>query len=210
MTALTEWLTSSQDYFRNLGWTGIVIWAVVIVVAQLFVIPLSPVAIAGGFMFGLGRGLLAIEVGTAIGAALNFLIARYAARDALARRLEQNEKFRLIDAAIGREGWKIIAMLRFCPIPFGFANYAYGLTAIRFWPYFLATIVAIIPGNLLFVWMGATAQAGLEVLLGANRPRHPMEYVLLVLGLCAGFVAMTYIARIARAAVAKVEPEASV
>ncbi len=95
---------------------------------------------------------------------------------------------------------EIIALLRFCPIPFGFANYAYGMTAIRFWPYFLATVIAIIPGNVLFAWIGATANAGLEVALGTNRPRHPAEYVMFVAGFIAACTAMAYIGKVARAA----------
>jgi uncharacterized membrane protein YdjX (TVP38/TMEM64 family) len=200
MTQLVDALIVSQQYFRDLGWLGILFWAAIIVALQLVFIPLSPSAIAAGFMFGLPGGLLAITIGTMTGAALNFVLSRKFARGAIARRLEQNPKFQLIDAAIGREGWKIIALLRFCPIPFGFANYAYGMTAIRFWPYFLATVVAIIPGNVLFAWIGATASAGLEVALGTNRPRHPAEYALFGAGLVAACVAMAYIGRIARAA----------
>lgn len=200
MTMLVDALIASQNYFRDLGWIGIIVWAAIIVLLQLFLVPLAPSALAAGFMFGFGRGLLAITLGTAIGAALNFILSRQFARGTVARRLAHNHKFQLIDAAIGREGWKIIALLRFCPIPFGFANYAYGMTAIPFWPYFLATVVAIVPGNVLFAWLGATANAGLEVALGTNRPRHPAEYVLFGVGLVALCVAMAYIGRIARAA----------
>ena len=206
MHAIIDWLTASQQSLQELGWFGVIAWAAVILLAQVFVAPLSPLAIAGGFMFGFWSGFLAITLGTGAGAAVNFLLARHVAREAIARRLEQNDKFRLIDAAIGREGWKIIALLRFCPIPFGFANYAYGLTAIPFSPYLAATVLAIIPGNVLFVWLGATAQAGLAVALGADRPRHPIEYVLLAIGLCAAFAAMTYVAKVARAAVAQAAP----
>lgn len=201
MTAWIHWLTASQQYFRDLGWIGVAAWAALIVLVQLFLAPLAPVAIAGGFLFGLGRGLIAITTGTAAGAAVNFLIARHIARDFVAHRLERNAKFQLIDRAIGREGWKIVALLRFCPIPFGIANYAYGLTAISFWAYLLSTVVAIIPGNVFFVWVGATAQAGLDVVLDSRRPRHPFEYAMLGVGLCAAVVAMGYITRIARAAV---------
>jgi uncharacterized membrane protein YdjX (TVP38/TMEM64 family) len=200
MTALIHWLTASQEYFRDLGWIGVAAWVGVIVLVQLVLAPLSPVAIAGGFVFGLSRGFIAITLGTAAGAALNFIIARHVARNAIAHRLERHAKFQLIDRAIGREGWKIVALLRFCPIPFGFANLAYGLTAIPFWPYFLATIIAIIPGNLFFVWLGASAHVGLEVMLGTQRPHHPLEYAMLAIGLCAAFAAMAYIAKIARAA----------
>jgi uncharacterized membrane protein YdjX (TVP38/TMEM64 family) len=161
------------------------------------------VAIAGGFIFGMGGGFLSLTLGTAAGAALNFLISRHLAREAVARRIGRHARFQLIDSAIGREGWRIIALLRFCPIPFGFSNFAYGLTAIGFWPYLLATVLAIIPANVFFTWMGASAQAGLEVVLGTNRPRHPFEYALLGFGLLAGMAAMLYIGKIARTALAR-------
>jgi uncharacterized membrane protein YdjX (TVP38/TMEM64 family) len=205
MSTLLNWLTSSQDFFRQLDWLGVVLFAVAIVLAQMVIAPLSPLALAAGLIFGLGRGWVAITLGTGLGAAINFLISRHVARNAIARRLANNEKFRLIDAAIGREGWKIVALLRFAPMPFGLANYAYGLTAIPFWPYLLATIVAIIPANTLIVWLGATAHAGLAVATGAERPRHPAEYVLLGVGIVAAFLALRHITRLARAAVAQVE-----
>lgn len=206
MSTLLHWLSTSQQYFHDLGWQGMLLYAGIIVLAQVFLAPLSPVAITGGLIFGLQRGFIVITLGTGIGAAVNFLLSRYVARGPLARRIHRNERFRLIDHAIGQAGWKIIALLRFCPIPFGFANFCYGLTAIRFWPYFLASIVAIIPGNFFFTWIGATANEGLLAVAGASRPRHPMEYVLLVAGLIASFVALTYITRLAKAAIAKADP----
>jgi uncharacterized membrane protein YdjX (TVP38/TMEM64 family) len=112
-----------------------------------------------------------------------------------------NEKFRLIDAAVGREGWKIIALLRLCPLPFGLANYCYGLTAIRLWPYSVATFFAIIPANCFFVWLGASTHA----FTGGKHAAHPGEKILLVIGLAAGFCALSYITRLAKAAVEKVE-----
>lgn len=202
MSSLLHWLTSSQDYFIQRGWLGVLLFAGAVVVVQMFIAPMSPVAIAAGFSFGFGRGWIAITIGTALGAAVNFLISRHVARSALARRLEKNEKFRLIDAAIGKEGWKIVFLLRFVPMPFGLANYAYGLTAIPFWSYLLASIVAIIPANTFLVYLGHTAYAGLAVASGTARPRHPGEYVLLAIGVIAAFFALRHISRIARAAVA--------
>jgi uncharacterized membrane protein YdjX (TVP38/TMEM64 family) len=162
MSALTQWLTSSEEFFQRLGWLGVLAYAAGVVVLQLVCAPLSPVGVAAGLMFGLGRGFTTMAIGTAVGAAINFLLSRTVLRGPVARRLATNDKFRLIDAAIGREGWKIVALLRFCPIPFGLANYAYGLTAIPFWPYLWATVLAVIPGNLFFVWLGVTAHAGLS------------------------------------------------
>lgn len=203
MAALTHWLTTSQDFFHQLGWLGILAYAALIVVVQLFMAPLSPLGVAGGFIFGLQDGILAITLGTGAGAAINFLLSRHVARAAILKRIGGNEKFRVIDKAIGQEGWRIIMLLRFCPLPFGFANYAYGLTAIPFLPYLVASILAIIPANVFFVYLGATAQAGLEAVMGNNRPRHPFEYALMGFGLLACFAAMFYIGKVAKTALAK-------
>jgi uncharacterized membrane protein YdjX (TVP38/TMEM64 family) len=202
MPALTQWLTASQEYFREMGAAGILLYAVGIIVIQMLCAPTAPAVIAAGVMFGFSYGLLAVTLGTSLGAAVNFLLSRTVARGVVARRLAANDRFRLIDAAIGRAGWKVVALLRLCPMPFGIANYCYGLTAIRFWPYFLATAVAIAPGNMFFIWVGITAHEGLAAVSGA-KTRHPGEYVLLVVGLLAAFAALTYITRIARAALAE-------
>lgn len=202
MVALTQWLTSFENYFREMGWLGVLLFAGAIVLVQFVAAPLSPMGIAAGLIFGFGRGFAALFLGTALGALLNFLLARYLLRQPIARRLAANEKFHAIDSAIGREGWKIVALLRFCPIPFGFANYCYGLTAIPLLPYLAATIFAIMPANLFFVWLGVTAHEGLAAATGSGRPRHPLEYVFLAVGLIAAFLALRQVSRVARQALA--------
>ncbi len=209
MSALINWLIASQQFFHNMGWLGLLAFAGIGLVVNLCLAPMSPVAIAGGFIFGFGEGLIAIWLGTTAGIVVNFLIARYIARDAIAHRFGKNEKFRLIDEAIGREGGKIVLLLRLCPIPFGLSNFCYGLTAVRFWPYFFASVVGIIPGNLFFTWLGSTAHESLAAVLDSHRARHPIEYVMMFTGLIAGFAALTYITRIARAAVANRQEEAA-
>src|SRR5690349_16838403 len=121
MKALTDWLASSEHYFDQLGWLGVLAFAGVMLLAGMASAPVSPFTIAAGAMFGLGRGLVATCIGTALSSTVNFLISRYVARGVVQRRLARDERFTLIDEAIGREGWKIIALLRFVPMPFGFA-----------------------------------------------------------------------------------------
>ncbi len=139
-----------HDTLQHLGWLGVLGYAAGLVLLQMLFIPLAVFGVAAGAIFGFWKGVLAITIGTNVGAIVNFLLSRYVARGAVNRYLSHHEKFRLIDAAIGREGGKIIALLRLCPMPFGLANYCYGLTAIRFWPYCIATFLAIIPANCFF------------------------------------------------------------
>ncbi len=200
---LSAKILDSQQFFQGLGWLGVLAYAAVIVVVQIVCLPLSPLAVAGGLIFGLGPGFAAITIGTGAGAVVNFFASRYLARATVQRWLAHHEKFKLIDAAIGREGWKIIALLRFCPIPFGIANYSYGLTAVRFLPYWVATVVAIIPGNFFFAWFGASSKDALSAVSGASQATPPGKIIFTVLGLVAFFCALTYVTKIAKAAVAR-------
>lgn len=205
LTSLSQTLLQWQHSFSDLGWLGIVAFALMAFVLQIFGVPLAPFGIMAGLFFGTVDGFIAIHLGTNLGAALNFLVARYFLRERIARWLQGHEKFQVIDEAIGREGWKIIALLRLCPIPFGIANYSYGLTAVGFFPYLVATFFAIIPANFFFAWFGATSHDALGVLTGQAKAT-PGQTAFTVVGLVAFFVVLTYITKVARAAVARGGP----
>ena len=187
---LVQFLERLQQSIQEMHGLGIFAFAGVFVLAQMLMVPVAPLGLAFGLFFGFTHGWLGLMLGCAIGASVNFLISRHLARKAVTRWLGSNEKFRLIDSAVAREGWKIVALLRFVPVPFGLANYCYGLTPVRFWPYLAATCVAIIPPNSLFVWMGSTFHGSLSSLVGKGRPHHPLEYVFLGVGVLAAIIAL--------------------
>src|SRR5262245_61690742 len=148
---LVHFLETLRAWLQLHPSSSILVFAGVFVVAQLFMVPVSPLGLAAGLFFGFTTGWLALMLGCALGASLNFFISRRLARDFVRRKLGENQKFRMIETAIEREGWRIVALLRFVPIPFGLANYCYGLTPIPYLPYIVASCVAIIPANSLFV-----------------------------------------------------------
>ena len=198
---LVQFLEQLQQTILGMGALGIFAFAGIFVLAQMLMVPVAPIGMAFGLFFGFTHGWLGLMLGCVIGASINFLISRHLARKAVTRWLGANEKFRMIDRAVAREGWKIVALLRFVPIPFGLANYCYGLTPVRFWPYLAATALAIIPPNSLFVWMGSTFHGSLSSLVGKGRAHHPLEYVFLGVGILAAVLALRYVAKVARNAV---------
>jgi uncharacterized membrane protein YdjX (TVP38/TMEM64 family) len=99
-----------------------------------------------------------------------------------------------IDRAIGRKGWKVVLLLRLSPlIPFSVSNYLYGLTAISFLSYFVASWVGMLPGTLLYVYLGAAGQS-----IGAARQKNPWEWALLGAGLVATAAVTVLLTRVAR------------
>ena len=128
--------------------------------ATVLFLPCSVLTVGAGFAFGIAWGTLVVSIGSTTGASLAFLISRYVARDRIVAIAEKNAKFKAIDRAIGRQGWKMVGLLRLSPaIPFNLSNYVYGLTAVRFWPYVLASWIGMFPVTLLYVYLGAFGQA---------------------------------------------------
>jgi uncharacterized membrane protein YdjX (TVP38/TMEM64 family) len=136
-----------------------------------------------------------------VGAALAFLIARFVAREKITSIAKKNESFRRIDVAIGEQGAKLVFLLRLSPlIPFNLSNYFYGLTAVKFWPYVLASWIGMLPGTLLYVYLGTVGRAGLQAASGTDAGRSPPELTLLGVGLVATVAVTIWVTRIARKA----------
>lgn len=172
MFPLLEWLKSFAQWAEKLGTAGALLYGVVFGLMSMLMLPSIPFTIVAGFAFGMVKGVISIMFGIAIGAALGFLFARHAARGAIAQKIAANPRFNIIDRAIARDGWKIVGLLRMCPVPFGITNYLYGLTAIEFWRYMGATLVGMLPGCVAFVYVGAFGKDTLD------GPRQPIQYVL--------------------------------
>lgn len=168
-------------------------------VATVAFVPGSVLTLAAGALFGLW-GVLYVLVAATTGASAAFLIARYAARGAIERRLAGHERFAAIDRAIGREGRKIVLLLRLSPaFPFNLLNYGLGLTRVRFADYVIAS-VGMIPGTLLYVYYGKLAGDVARLASGMEMPRGPEYYAVLVLGLVATILVTTLVTSTARRA----------
>ncbi len=182
------WIEIFRLWAQGFGIAGIFIYGAVFAVVSILLLPVLPLTLLAGFTFGLGGGLVAIMFGIALSAAFCFLFSRYAARATVARQMERYPRFHAMDRAIAQEGWKIVGLLRMCPVPFGITNYLYGLTAIPFWHYMAATLIGMLPGNIMYVYLGVLGKRT------AEGPRDPLEYVAGGLALAA-LVGVTLILR---------------
>ena len=187
-----------STWLGGLGVIGAALFAVLIAVSSLCLLPASPFIIAASAVFGFSLGLLTSAVGIILGAASGYLLSRLFLRRDLADQLKGRPTFKAIDQAIAEEGWKIVLLLRLCPIPFGLANYLYGLTAIRFLPYLLTSFLGAIPGMILFSHLGSAGKAGLQAIASGNLNKGAGEIALLVLSVAATIVLVILLPRLAR------------
>lgn len=168
--------------------------------ATLAFVPGSVLTLAGGAIFGLLNGSLYALTGATLGATLSFLLVRYAAREAIERRLEGNPRFQAIDHAIAQQGIKIVLLLRLSPIfPFNLLNYALGLTKIPLKSYLFASI-GMLPGTVLYTYSGLIIGDAARLAGGTDPERGMAYYAVVVLGLLATILVLTTITRTAKQA----------
>ena len=194
------YLPRFAEWVNGLGVWGPIIFIGGYVAATVALVPGSVLTLAAGPIFGLGKGVIYVFTAATIGASLAFLVGRYVARGAIEQRLEGNPRFAAIDRAVGREGRKIVLLLRLSPVfPFNLLNYSLGLTNVRFADYAVAS-VGMLPGTFLYTYYGTVAGEVTRLAGGAAVDRGAGHYAVLVLGLVATIAVTMVVTRIARRA----------
>ena len=192
-------LKSALDWIGKLGPWGPVIFVGLYVVATVLFVPGSVLTLGAGAVFGVALGSVCVSISATLGATAAFLVGRYLARDAIARKIEKHEKFATIDRAVADEGWKIVLLTRLSPVfPFTLLNYAFGLTRVKLSHYVLASWLGMIPGTVMYVYLGSLVNIG-----AGHRQRTTGEWVLYGVGLLATVVVTVFVTRLARRALAK-------
>jgi uncharacterized membrane protein YdjX (TVP38/TMEM64 family) len=192
-------LKQALDWVGQLGPWGPVLFIAVYIVATVLFIPGSAMTLGAGAIFGLAWGSVYVSIGSTLGATAAFLVGRYLLRNAIARKIEGNERFAAIDQAVASEGWKIVGLTRLSPVfPFTLLNYAFGLTRVKLSHYVLASWIGMMPGTVMYVYLGSLAKAAT-----GERTRTAGEWVLYGVGLLATVVVTVFVTRIAKQALAK-------
>lgn len=200
------WLVSALEWIRGLGPWAPVVFCALYVVACVLLLPGSVLSVGAGAVFGLVKGIAVVSISATLGATAAFLVGRYVARGWVERTIAADSRFHAIDAAVAREGGKIVALLRLSPVvPFNLLNYAFGVTRVRLRDYVIASWAGMLPGVLLYVYLGSLA-GDLASGVATGRTRTPAEWAFYAVGLLATVAVTIYVARVARAALAKRVP----
>jgi len=131
----------------------------------VFLLPVSPVVMLAGFLFGLAKGFILIWATGMLASSLAFWISRSWARDWVERRMSNRALFVAIDRAIERNGLWIVLLTRLAMVfPLGPLNYSLGMSSVRYRDFLLGTTVGVIPPFLLVTYLGATAGSATAIL----------------------------------------------
>lgn len=197
MFPVQETLRAALGRIDALGPLGAGLFVVVYILACVLFIPGSILTLGAGVVYGVAKGTILVSLSATLGATAAFLVGRYLARDWVSAQIAGNVRFKAVDAAVAREGWKIVGLTRLSPVfPFNLLNYAFGVTQVSLRDYFLASWIGMLPGTVMYVYIGSLA-GDLAGLGRAERARTPAEWALYGVGLAATVAVTVFVTRIA-------------
>ena len=193
-------LQAVLQWIHDLGPAAPAAYILFYAISCIFAIPGSLLTLAGGFLFGIGPGTVYVSIGATLGATFAFLVSRYLIRRWIVQKIGGNAKFQALDEAVAREGWKIVLLVRLCPIfPFPVTNYGFGITRVSGREYILASWIGMLPAMVVLVYIGSLASS-LANLGAGGRTRTPLEWTLYAIGLVMTVIVTIYITRVAKRA----------
>jgi uncharacterized membrane protein YdjX (TVP38/TMEM64 family) len=161
----SAWLLwAHSEWFENpglvkvevLSWGiwGPLVYILLYAVGPSFLVPGAVMTIAGGLAFGALWGAVYSLIGADAGALIAFSAGRFLGRS-FVQRVVGGGRFEKLLSHIGRHGFQIIFYLRLVPlIPYNALNLLAGTSPITFRDYFWASMIGMIPGTVLFAFLG--------------------------------------------------------
>lgn len=142
-----------KNYLSSFGVLSPIVYVILLTLLPLLFFPDSVLVIAGGMIFGLGKGILLTSIGSFLGATVSFYISRALGQKIVSKFMKG--KSVNFERYSKQSGLFIILMLRLIPLfPFKVVSYSAGLSNITFKDFTIATVIGSIPGIVVYTNLG--------------------------------------------------------
>ncbi len=194
-------------WFDTQGAWAALMFIAIMVIAMVCLLPGVLLTTGAGFVFGVLEGTAYVVVGTTLGSALAFLIARQFLGDHARVYIRDRARLSMVSNEMAPHGWKIVLLTRLIPFfPGKLSNYLFGLTRFSFGGFVAGTFVGVIPFSLHNVYLGSLA-ADLSTLGVRESARTPLEWAIYGAGFFGTVIAVVFLNRLARRALARYRME---
>jgi len=148
-----------QNFIEQFGDYAPIIFLLLASILPILLFPPGIFSVIGGLLFGFKLGAFLTIIATIIYTNIMFLISRYFARNKIENFLEKRLTLKQFNRIFGLNDNKLATFLIICrliPIlPNSIVSYSYGLTRISFKHYFMANLIGLIPGRLIWLNFGS-------------------------------------------------------
>ncbi|XP_067055399.1 transmembrane protein 64-like [Acropora muricata] len=185
---LLEWLQNLDE------------WGRVVLFVIMFTVVSFPMTwgyillnVAAGYLYGFLLGFFIVIISVLCGLGTAFVICRRYLRDFVRSKLESDNLKAIMRVVEGKRGFKVIALTRLTPVPFGLQNGLFAVTNVSISKYVTSSTIGLLPTQALNTYMGSTFRSLEDVVQDQSG-----SYIVLFIQFIISILLMTYVIRRAR------------
>ncbi|RNA07774.1 Transmembrane 64 [Brachionus plicatilis] len=150
------------------------------------------------YVFSFFYGFILVSVYSTFGMVVAYFACRFAFYDCAHQRVKNIAYLQAINTLLESKerGFQIILLCRLMPLPFGLANTLFSVTDVDFKKYMTASIIGLMPSELILCYMGSTLKSMSDVLV--NEKTAKTAYLVFVAQLFIAVGVLYYILRAAK------------
>jgi len=187
---LLQWLDTR-------GLSALLWFVLIMALVVVLLVPGVLFTTGAGFVFGVLQGTAVVVVGTTLGAALAFLIARYLFGARTRHFILSHRWLNVINRGLSSHGFRVVLLTRLVPFfPGKLSNYIFGISQVSLKDFVCASFLGFIPFSLHNVYLGSIA-ADIATLGSRNTERTPLEWGLYGAGFVLSIIVVLYLNRVA-------------
>lgn len=180
-----RWIVEGAKLLHGQGVLGALLTALGMYLLTLLLLPIVPLVVACGWLYGVPGALLSLAAAVA-SAATSFSVARALGGRAAALSLLDRPKVRALADLAAEGGILTVALVRLSPIlPFTPSNAVMGLTPMRQRDLVLGTALGMAPGIVLYSWAGSLLPSAEAIEQGATLHARAVWLLLLAASVAA-------------------------
>jgi len=166
------------QWIQKIGFFGnIIVILLYILIAFPFAFGYMVLTLSCGFIYTYLWANITVAIGILLGSSISYWLCRTIGKSFVAKKIESNKKFRILFQSIQKNGFTIVLMVRFTPLPFGIQNAIFSVPGISFLKYLAATNLGMLPEGLMWTYLGHTARSLLDIVSGKLKMGGYDEYL---------------------------------
>lgn len=199
---LTTWLAA-------LGILGKLLIVAGVAVGCPMFLPVGPLAIVPGYLYGSVEGTALAIVGASLGGLVNFYLARWYLEPHVHAWLDKNPVPATLYRTIDARGVRIALGMRVTPIMhYGLLSFLCGLTTMRWWQFTVAMAIGGLPWTTVWASVGEMLHEALKPITLSALDTNPYAWPMRWGGLVVLVLLAVWVGRLARRDLAKAAAEA--
>ncbi|XP_013381431.1 transmembrane protein 64 [Lingula anatina] len=162
-----------REYIKILLiWLGeLDVWQGCLIYLVLFTVVSFPMTwgyvllnISCGYLYGCIFGTFTVILCVLIGVTISHFVVKHFFYDCVSTRLQNENLMAVVKVIEGKQGFKVVALARLTPIPFGLQNGLFAITQMSAVKYLCASTLGLLPTQILNAYIGSTLRSMEDVL----------------------------------------------